>query len=124
MDFSALHSSIRDDLMTKGKMKTVTMSLVLTLCAAGQAGAANQGAPLEQNAEKRAKRTAISLEAKVARGDLDSMYMLAMMHIEGTMEQADYDTGVRMLKRAAAKGHKDSQRMYRFMDNAFSGEGC
>jgi hypothetical protein len=40
------------------------------------------------------------------------------------MPEANYDTGIAMLKRAAVKGHVDSQRMYHFMDNAFSGEGC
>ena len=107
--------------MNKKTMNSVTMSLVLSLHAASQVGAAGHKAP---QVEKTAERTAISLQAKAGRGDLDSMYLLAMMHIEGTMENADYDTGYRMLKRAAAKGHKDSQRMYHFMDSAFSGEGC
>ena len=107
--------------MNKTKLKRISMSLVLSLYATSQAGSAGNEARQE---EKTAKRAAVGLQAKAVRGDLDSIYLLAMMHIEGTMEDADYDTGYRMLKRAAAKGHKDSQRMYHFMDSAFSGEGC
>ena len=43
-----------------------------------------------------------------------------MLHIEGAIDDADHDLGVSLLKRASFKVHKDAQRMYTFMDNAFS----
>ena len=70
------------------------------------------------------KRAVIVLQSAAARGDADAMFKVAMLHIEGTVVDADYDYGVRLLKRSASKGNSDAQRMYAFMDNAFSGEGC
>ena len=64
------------------------------------------------------------MKAGAARDDPDSLYWLAMLHIEGAIDDADHDLGVSLLNRASFKVHKDAQRMYTFMDNAFSGEGC
>jgi TPR repeat protein len=99
-------------------------SLVLTACL---------GAPIDVRAEPggitnasavQSKRAVISIKAAASRGDPEAMYLLAMLHVEGKMPEADYDEGMRWLKKSAAKGNRDAQRMYAFMDSAFSGEGC
>ena len=64
------------------------------------------------------------LRAQAAQGDLDAIYWLAMLHIEGKISGADYSTGTGLLRRAADQGHSDASRMWSFMHNAFSGEGC
>jgi TPR repeat protein len=101
------------------------MSLVVTLCLTSLAGTAGQETVNQRSESGReSNRSVLKLESQAARGNLDAMYLLAMMHVEGDMPDANYDTGIAMLKKAAIKGHADSQRMYHFMDNAFSGEGC
>lgn len=109
----------------KGRSKVpLTVSLVMSVYLAQSGGEAAAQAGEEQEGKKSALRSPASLQAGASRGDPDAMYWYAMLHIEGKIEDADYDLGIRMLKRAATKGHKDAQRMYTFMDNAFSGEGC
>ena len=102
----------------------LALSVVLSAYVAQQGEEALAQSAGEERIEKSAKRSAASLKAGAARGDPDSLYWLAMLHIDGTIDDADYDLGVNLLKRASFKGHKDAQRMYTFMDNAFSGEGC
>ena len=57
-------------------------------------------------------------------GDTEAMYWLAMMHVEGTITGADYDRGVELLKKSAFRGNPNAARVFSFMENAFSGEGC
>ena len=95
--------------------------------------AAHVGLPIQASAEPngivnfsavQSKRSFVSINAAAARGDSEAMYLLAMLHIEGIIPKSDYDEGIHWLKKSAAKGNKDAERMYSFMDNAFSGEGC
>ena len=111
--------------MSERTRSSLRMSLVVTLCLSSAAGTTETVTGNQRSESGReSSRSVIKLESQAARGNLDAMYLLAMMHVEGDMPAADYDTGIAMLKRAAVKGHVDSQRMYHFMDNAFSGEGC
>ena len=108
----------------KGFCRGLAGSLII----AASVGAPLQGAHADEafkkvNASKQ-ERSVITIKAAASRGEPEAMYKLAMLHIEGNIQNADYDTGVRLLKRSAAKGNRDAQRMYAFMDNAFSGEGC
>jgi TPR repeat protein len=111
--------------MSERMISSFRVSLVVTLCLSSPAGTTDPdtGNQLREN-EREGSRSVLKLESQAARGNLDAMYLLAMMHVEGDMPDANYDTGIAMLKKAAIKGHADSQRMYHFMDNAFSGEGC
>ena len=70
------------------------------------------------------ERTVQDTRLAAEQGNPKAMYWLAMMHIEGSIEDADYDYGVDLLRSSARRGNKDAKRMYLFMDNAFSGEGC
>ena len=111
--------------MSERIISSLRASLVVTLCLSSPAGTTDPdaGNQLSENGRE-GSRSVLKLESQAARGNLDAMYLLAMMHVEGDMPDANYDTGISMLKKAAIKGHADSQRMYHFMDNAFSGEGC
>lgn len=114
---------LRRGIMKNGSGRSLVISLIMS------AYLAQHGAAIAQDVAKKKKpaesrRSVASLQAGAARGDPEAMYWLGMLHIEGNIDDADYDLGIRMLKRAATKGHKDAQRMYAFMDNAFSGEGC
>ena len=75
-------------------------------------------------ADEGALRSMEAIQVAVGKGDLDAMYWLAMMHIEGSFDGANYDRGMELLKSAAFRGNKDAERMFAFMDSAFSGEGC
>ena len=115
--------------MAKAKECTrVTQAVAVSLVMAAFGGLQLQSVVADEGIKKgsagREKRPTISIQAAATRGDAKAMYQLAMLHIEGAIEDADYDTGVRLLKRSASKGNRDAQRMYSFMDNAFSGEGC
>ena len=115
---------------TKDSTTTIESGLALagSLLTASFVGASIQSATADDHTGKAIRsqphRSVISLEAAAARGDPQAMYLIAMLHIEGAITDADYDLGVRLLKKSAAKGNKDAQRMYSFMDSAFSGEGC
>jgi TPR repeat protein len=65
-----------------------------------------------------------SLQIKARSGNLDAMYWLAMLHIEGTISNANYEEGLELLRTAAGQGHEEAGRMWAFIDNSFSGEGC
>ena len=69
-------------------------------------------------------RSLAAIQSAAARCDAEAMYWLAMLHIEGRIRDANYDRGVQLLMASAEKGNKDAKRMYAFMDNAFSGDGC
>ena len=69
-------------------------------------------------------RSVAEIQSAAARGDGEALFWLAMMHIEGSISNADYDTGIEFLRASARRGNKDAERMWSFMDNAFSGEGC
>jgi len=99
-------------------------SLVLTAFVGAPIGADPESGDLINASAVQSKRSAISIKAAASRGDPEAMYLLAMLHVEGKMPEADYDEGIRWLKKSAAKGYRDAQRMYAFMDSAFSGEGC
>jgi TPR repeat protein len=64
------------------------------------------------------------IQSAAAGGDGEALFWLAMMHIEGSIENADYDKGIELLRISARRGNKDAERMWSFMDNAFSGDGC
>ena len=64
------------------------------------------------------------IHSAAAGGDGEALFWLAMMHIEGAIENADYDKGIELLRTSARHGNKDAERMWSFMDNAFSGDGC
>ena len=64
------------------------------------------------------------IRSAAAGGDGEALFWLAMMHIEGSIENADYDRGIEFLRTSARRGNKDAERMWSFMDNAFSGDGC
>ena len=87
-----------------------------------QGRAADDG--IKKVSEDEKPPSVIKLQTAASRGNPEAMYELAMLHVEGGIPNADYDQGIRLLKKAAAKGNQDAQRMYAFMDNAFSGEGC
>jgi TPR repeat protein len=99
-------------------------SLVLTACLAAPIDATAEPGAITNASAVQSKRAVISIKAAASRGDPEAMYLLAMLHVEGQMPEADYDEGMRWLKKSAAKGNRDAQRMYAFMDSAFSGEGC
>ena len=110
--------------MDRRRKNSLTMSLVVTLCLSQYANPLQASAEENTSEEKGAQRTVLKLNSRATRGDLDAMYLLAIMHIEGAMDDADYEMGVRMLKKAPARRQADSQRMNQIMDNAISGEGC
>ena len=66
----------------------------------------------------------LDLEGQAADGNLEAMYWLGMLHIEGKISDANYEKGSSLLRQAAARGHVDADRMWSFMNNAFSGDGC
>jgi TPR repeat protein len=105
--------------LDKTLRKAVSVSLVV---AAYTGGAALGSGP--HASEQVMNQSVESVQAAAAQGDIEAMYWLAVMHIEGTIAGADYDRGVELLKTSAFRGNPDAERMYTFMDNAFSGEGC
>ena len=99
-------------------------SLVLTAFAGAPIGADAQSNDLTNASAVQSKRSVISIKAAASRGDAEAMYLLAMLHVEGKIAEANYDEGIAWLRKSARKGNRDAQRMYAFMDSAFSGEGC
>ena len=105
--------------MRKPLRKALCTSLVLATYAGGSAVVAGV-----RREEPESERTAETIRVAAAQGDAQALYWLAMMHIEGTIAGADYEHGMELLKTASRRGNKDAERMFAFMDNAFSGEGC
>jgi len=99
-------------------------SLMLTAVGGAPIGADAQSNDLTNATAVQYKRSVISIKAAASRGDAEAMYLLAMLHVEGKIAEADYDEGIAWLRKSARKGNRDAQRMYAFMDSAFSGEGC
>ena len=99
-------------------------SLVLSACVGApiQAGVDPNG--ITNASATLSNRSVVSIKTGASRGEPKSMYLMAMLHIEGNIPGADYDEGIRWLKKSAAKGNRDAQRLFAFMENAFSGEGC
>ena len=103
--------------------KTLGKAISLSLVIAGYVG----NSVLDVCAQAAEEPSTVSVEmiqTAAAEGDVEALYWLAMMHIEGTITGADYERGMELLKTASRRGNKDAERMYAFMDNAFSGEGC
>ena len=105
--------------MDKTLRKTLSVSLVVAM----YAGCAAAGSGL-RTGEKAEKPSVEMVRTAAAGGDAEALYWLAMMHIEGSIEGADYDHGVELLQVSARHGHKDAERMYAFRNSAFCGEGC
>ena len=76
------------------------------------------------SADAEEQRSLDAIQAAADQGDADAIYWLAMLHIQGSIADADYEKGIELLKSAAFRGNKDAERIFGFMDNAFSGEGC
>ena len=106
----------------QGLGRMVAGSLVMaSMLGAPAAGAADD---LVKVNSSRPDHSVSGLKAAASQGDAQAMYQLSLLHIEGAISDADYDRGLRLLKRSAAMGNRNAQRMYAFMDNAFVGEGC
>lgn len=98
---------------------TITASLVVAayVVASGLESGAGAG-------EYTTHQSVAEIQSAAAGGNGEALFWLAMMHIEGSIEDADYDKGIELLRTSARRGNKDAERMWSFMDNAFSGDGC
>ena len=98
---------------------TISASLVLAACvvAAGLESGARAG-------EYTTDQSVAEIRSAAAGGDREALFWLAMMHIEGSIENADHDKGIELLRTSARRGNKHAERMWSFMHNAFSGDGC
>lgn len=100
--------------------KTLRKAASVSLVVAAYTG----GAALGHASEQVMNQSVESVQTAAAQGEIEAMYWLAMMHIEGTIADADYDRGVELLKTSAFRGNSDAERVYSFIDSAFGGEGC
>ena len=109
---------------TEKLAKMLTVSLI-TLVSSGAISTSSETLASELPPEFASSEKALrNVQIAAENGDAEAMYWLAMLHIEGSISSANYDRGIELLKASANRGNKNAERMYAFMGNAFSGEGC
>ena len=99
--------------------KAISVSLVVATYAGS--AALDSGA---HAAEETINQSLEMIQTAVAGDDVEARYWLFISHIEGPISGADNDYGVELLTTSAGRGDRDAERMYTFLDHAFSGEGC
>jgi hypothetical protein len=99
--------------------KAATVSLLLPLVFSGllsTAFAANAGNGMPQSGGVAEHADPILVLTYCAQNkDLEAMYWLAMLHIEGKIESASYDRRVELLRAAAEACHPEAERIHSFL---------
>ena len=109
---------------TKGATSSLVLPLILaTLFSVPLMASAENGPRAGQKTESEVE-SVMTLTTLAQAKDPDAMYWLAMLHIEGKIDNASYDKGVQLLGEAADAGQPEAERIRSFMENAFSGDGC